>query len=42
MPRVKGFTLHCKHFIIMDRKGMELLGGEELLHYYWKNAMEEK
>jgi hypothetical protein len=34
-------SLHSRFFYIMGREGMESLGGEELLHYYWMEAMKE-
>ena len=32
---------HCRSFYILNREGMDLLGGEEALHYYWMEAMRE-
>ena len=34
--------LHSHSFYVINREGMDLLGGEETLHYYFKEAMEEK
>lgn len=31
-------VLHSRSFYILDRGGMELLGGEEFFHYLYREA----
>ena len=34
-------AIRSRSFYITNREGMELLGGEEQLHYLWMEAMKE-
>jgi len=34
-------AIHSRSFYITNREGMDLLGGEEHLHYLWMEAMKE-